>query len=105
MPKTSSAHKRQSPEYYESVLRHLIQMNNKTFTYSEMATHLNELEILTPTGLQWHSDHIKNLLKKLRNFKTTPSFIAQHLLEMIFEDKLTLKESLPLFQSRRHGVK
>ena len=104
MPKTYNNNSRRPSAYYELVINHLIRMNNDTLTYAAMATELNALDIPTPTGLQWNSEHIKNLLKKLRTYKTKPSFIAQHLLELVFEHKLTIKETLPLFKSRRHGV-
>ena len=105
MPKTFHNTSRQTPEYYTEVLRILINCNSDAMTYAAMATVLNDRHITTPTGLTWQEGHIRQLLKKLRNYKTYPSFIAQHLLELVFEGTLTMKETLPLFKSRMHGVK
>jgi Recombinase len=90
--------------YYEQVLRILIACNAEAMSYSAMAIQLNAQAIPTPTGLQWTSEHIKQLLKKLRAYKLYPSHIHQHLMELIFEGTLSVKESLPLLQSRRYGI-
>ena len=96
---------RQSPEYYSSVLRILIDANADAKTYPAMAEMLNAQNIATPTGLQWTGEIVKQLMKKLRNYRLYPSFIHQHLMQLIFEEKLTLRETLPLFKSRLHGTK
>ena len=101
---TQHNNSRQSPEYYTQILRILIDSNAEGMTYRAMAEVLNDLHLTTPTGLKWSASHISQLLKKIRRFKLYPSFIHQHMLEMIFEGKLTLKETLPLMQSRLHGV-
>jgi hypothetical protein len=90
--------------YYASVLRILIDANADALTYPAMAQALNAQNITTPTGLQWSGEIVKQLMKKLRNYKLYPSFIHAHLMTLIFEEKLTLKETLPLFKSRRHGT-
>ena len=95
---------RRPDAYYEQVLRILIACNASAMTYAAMALQLNSQNIPTPTGLQWEAEHIKQLLKKVRNYRLYPSRIGQHLLQLIFEQKLTMKESLPLFKSRRHGT-
>ena len=96
---------RQSPEYYSQVLRILVDANADAKTYPQMAEMLNAQNIKTPTNLVWTGEHIKQLMKKLRNYKLYPSFIHQHLMELIFEGTLTVKETLPLFKSRLHGTK
>ena len=105
MPKTLHNSSRQTPEYYNEVLRILIDCNAEALTYSAMATVLNDRHITTPTGLFWQEGHIRQLLKKVRNYKLYPSFIHQHLMQLIFEGTLTMKETLPLFKSRVHGIK
>lgn len=90
--------------YYEQVLRILISCNSDALTYPAMAAVLNAQNITTPTGLQWTGEIIKQLMKKLRNHQLYPSYIHQSLLSLIFEGKLTMKETLPLYKSRRHGV-
>lgn len=90
--------------YYESVLRTLISCNADAMTYPQMAAVLNAQGTPTPTGLQWNAEHIKQLLKKLRAYKLYPSRIHQHLMELIFEGTLSVKETLPLFKSRLHGT-
>jgi len=105
MPKSSHNNTRQAPEYYTEVLRILIATNADAKTYPAMAEALNAQNIKTPTGLIWSGEIVKQLMKKLRNYKLYPSFIHQHLMQLIFEEKLTLRETLPLFKSRLHGTK
>ena len=85
--------------YYEELLQILIACH--AMPYAATAAQLNAEQIPTPTGLQWSSEHIKQLLKKLRNYRVYPSRIASRLFELIFEGKLTMPEALPLFQPRR----
>ena len=92
------------PAYYELVLRTLISCNTDAMSYSQMASVLNAQGTPTPTGLQWNAEHIKQLLKKVRAYKLYPSRIHAHLMELIFEEKLTLTEVSPLYRSRRHGT-
>ena len=105
MPKTNHNNSRQSPEYYTAVLRILLDCNADAMTYPAIAGVLNAQNIKTPTNLQWSGEIVKQLMKKLRNYKLYPSFIHQHLMQLIFEEKLTLRETLPLFKSRLHGTK
>lgn len=93
---------RQSPEYYTEVLRILIDTNADAMSYPAMAAVLNAKNIKTPTGLSFTGEIIKQMMKKLRNYKTYPSFLHQHLMLLVFEEKLTMRETLPLFKSRRH---
>ena len=95
---------RQPAQYYEQVLRILISCNADAMTYPQMAVALNAQNITSPTGLPFSGEIIKQLFKKLRAYKTYPSFIHQNLMELIFEGTLSVKETLPLFQSRRHGT-
>ena len=104
MPKANHNNSRQSPEYYSEVLRILIDTNAAAMTYPAMAEVLNAQNIKTPTGLAWTGEIVKQLMKKLRNYKLYPSFIHSHLMTLIFEEKLSLRETLPLFKSRRHGT-
>ena len=100
MTKSFHNNTRRSSEYYDSVIRTLLACNAAAMTYAEIAAELNEQQINTPTGLLWTGEIVKGLMKKLRAFKTSPSYIAHHLMEMIFESRLSLKESLPLFALR-----
>ena len=104
MSKSSHNNTRQAPAYYTEILRILIATNADAKTYSQIADALNAENLLTPTGLKWNQEHIKQTLKKLRNYSIYPSFLHQHMLELIFEQKLTLKEVFPLYKSRRHGT-
>lgn len=101
MQKTYHNNTKRPNAYYEEVIRILITCNADAKSYASTAAQLNAEHIPTPTGLQWSSEHIKQLLKKLRNYRLYPSRIASRLLELIFEGKLTMTEALPLFQSRR----
>lgn len=101
MPETFYNNTRREPAYYSAVLHILIACSNKSMTYPQTAAALNEGNLTTPTGNQWSGESLKQLFKKLRNYKTSKSFVGQHLLELVFEQKLSLKEVLPLFQNRR----
>ena len=103
MQKTYHNNTKRPDAYYEEVLSIIIACNADAMSYSATAAKLNAKHIPTPTGLQWSSEHIKQLLKKLRNYRLYPSRIASRLLELIFEGKLTMTEALPLFQSRRQA--
>lgn len=91
-------------EYYESILRILIDAAADSKTYPQMAVLLNAKTILTPTGLIWSGERIKQVFKKLRGYKTYGSKIHRALLALIFEGQFTLEESLPLFKSRLHAT-
>ena len=103
MQKTYHSNTKRPDAYYEEVLRILIACDTDAMSYAATAAQLNAKHIPTPTGLQWGSEHIKQLLKKLRNYRLYPSRIASRLLELIFEGKLTMTEALPLFLSRRQA--
>lgn len=92
------------PSYYEAVLRILIACNADAMSYGAMADKLNAESLRTTTGQTWTAEHVKQTLKKLRAYKTYPSRIHQHLLELIFQGDLTMKEAMPLYKSRRHGI-
>ena len=89
---------RRPDAYYEQVLRILIACNTDAMTHAAMAAELNSQDIPTPTGMTWTAEHIRQLLKKTRNYKLYPSRIGQHLMQLIFEEKLSMKETLPLFK-------
>jgi hypothetical protein len=103
VPKNSN-NTRQSADYYNSIVYALIDCNNSGMTYKQMASELNARQLMTPTGLRWTDEHIKGLLKKLRAYRTYPSYIHTHIMEMIFEKQLTLKQSMPLFQTKYPGT-
>ena len=101
MPKTLHNTSRQTPEYYTEVLRILINCSANAMTYAATAEVLNSQQITTPTSLTWHEPHIRQLLKKLRNYRTYPSFIAQHLMQEVFEGSISAQEAALLFKSRK----
>lgn len=105
MSKNIHSNTRREPAYYTAVLHVLIACANKSMTYPAMAEVLNSQNLTTPTNLQWTGDAVKGLMKKLKNYRIYPSFIHTHLLQLIFEGTLTMKETLPLFQSRRRCAK
>lgn len=93
-----------STEYYHRVLNLLIVGNRDNLTYLQIADSLNAKEIKTSGGLEWTALNVKGVLRKLRLYKEFPSKIHHALLELIFNNQLSLKASLPLFQSRLHGT-
>lgn len=101
MPATQHNNSRQSPEYYSQILRILVNCNINRMAYAPMAAVLNDLRLTTPTGLKWHEGHIRQLLKKLKNYKTYPSFIGQHLMQEVFEGSISAQEAALLFKSRK----
>jgi hypothetical protein len=90
--------------YYKSVLLVLIDGNADGLTYPQIADRLNGLEIKTAAGLAWSAENVKGVLKKIRLYREYPSKIHHALLELVFNNELTVKETLPLFQHRRHGT-
>ena len=101
MPKTLRNTSRQTPKYYAEVLRILIDCSVDALTYTAIAAVLNNRQITTPMRLTWHEGHIRQLLKKVRNYKTYPSFIGQHLMQEVFEGSISAQEAALLFKSRK----
>ena len=93
-----------SNDYYHRVLNLLIVGNRDNLTYLQIAESLNAKEIKTSGGLEWTAMNVKGVLRKLRLYKEFPSKIHHALLELIFDNKLDLKSTLPLYQSRLHGT-
>lgn len=89
--------------YYKSVLLVLIDSNNEGLSYLQIAERLNALEIKTAGGLSWTAENAKQTLKKIRLYRDYPSKIHHALLELVFNNELTVKQSLPLFAHRSHG--
>ena len=104
VPKTLHNTSRQKPEYYSEVLRILIGCSANAMTYAATAEVLNSQQITTPTSLTWQEQHIRQLLKKLRNYRTYPSFIAQHLMQEVFEGSISTHDAALLFKSRKPSV-
>ena len=103
-PRVYNPNVRHSNDYYFSVLNLLIAGNRDNLTYLQIAESLNAQDIKTSGGLLWKAENVKGVLRKLRLYKEFPSKIHHALLELIFAEKLELKESLPLFKSRLHGT-
>ena len=100
MPKINS-NQRREPAFYTQLIYILIDCANKNMTYRATATELTAQGLLSPTGLVFTEDSIKQVMKKLRNYRTQKSFIAQALMELVFQGALTLKETLVLFTKKR----
>lgn len=94
---------RQTPEYYSLVIEKLIAYRLNKLTFPDMAEKLNAENITTPTGLQWTSGIMRQLNKKLKNYKTYPSFIHQHLLQLLYEGKVSAAEVALLSENRPKG--
>ena len=104
MPKTLHTTSRQTPEYYTEILRILIDCSANSLTHATTAEVLNNNHITTPTGLTWSDNHIRQLLKKVKNYKTYPSFISQHLMQEVFEGSISTQDAALLFKSRKPSV-
>ena len=103
-PRIYNPNTRHSNEYYHSVLNQLIAGNRENLTYLQIADNLNTLGITTSGGLAWTAANVKGVLRKLRLYREFPSKIHHALLELVFNQELELKETLPLFKSRLHGT-
>lgn len=90
--------------YYEQVIRTLIACNSQGLKYKAVADALNAQNITTPTGLRWSAEVVRQVTKKLRNYKRYPSRLHSHLTNLVFEGKLAVKDALPLFKPRWHDV-
>lgn len=87
--------------YYKTLLTALIAGITDGLSYQQVADQLNALPILTPTGLTWLADGVKQAHKKLIHSAAYPSKLHYALLELVYHGDLTVKATLPLFQSRR----
>ena len=103
-PRKYNPNTRHSNEYYHSVLNLLIAGNRDNLTYLQIAESLNAQDIKTSGGLTWSAENVKGVLRKLRLYKEFPSKIHHALLELVFNQELELKDTLPLFKSRLHGI-
>lgn len=103
-PRIYNPNVRHSNEYYHSVLNELIAGNRDNLTYLQIADNLNSQDIKTSGGLSWTAENVKGVLRKLRLYKEFPSKIHHALLELVFNQDLELKDTLPLFKSRLHGI-
>jgi hypothetical protein len=89
--------------YYKSILLVLIDSNTEGLTYPQIADRLNSLELRTAAGLTWTGENVKGVMKKIRLYRDYPSKIHHAMLELVFCNELTVKQTLPLFEHRRHG--
>ena len=101
-PRIYNPNTRHSNEYYHSVLNLLIAGNRDNLTYLQIAGSMNAQDIKTSSGLLWTAENVKAVLRKLRLYKEFPSKIHHALLELVFDNQLELRDTLPLFQSRPH---
>ena len=83
--------------YYKSVLTGLIAGHTENLTHKQMADRFNDLKIKTSTGLEWTSENVKGVLKRLRNHREYPSKLHRAMLELVYNDELTKEQTLPLF--------
>jgi hypothetical protein len=90
-----------SLSFYKSLLLVLIAGIEEGLSYQHTADRLNALQILTPTGLTWLADGVKQAHKKLIHSATYSSKLHYALLELVYQGELTVKQSLCLFQPRR----
>lgn len=88
--------------YYKSVLAGLIAGNTENLTHKQMADRFNDLKIRTSTGLEWSSENVKGVLKRLRNHHKYPSKLYRAMLELVYTDELRKEQTLPLFAPRIH---
>lgn len=95
---------RLTAQYYEQVIRTLITCNAQGLKYAAVADALNSKNLTTPTGMQWSAEVVRQIAKKLRNYKRYPSRIHSHLTNLVFEGKLAVKDALPLFKPRWHDA-
>nr|WP_315428105.1 hypothetical protein [uncultured Albidiferax sp.] len=103
-PRVYNPNTTHSDSYYHSVLKQLIAGTNENLTYQQMADGLNAQDIKTSGGLSWSAENVKGVLRKLRLHREMPSKIHHALLHLVFNQELSLKETLPLFKTRSHGM-
>lgn len=91
-----------SLSYYKSVLLVLIAGNTENLMHKQITDRFNSLQIKTSAGLEWTSENVKGVLKRLRNHHEYPSKLYRAMLELVYTDELTKEQTLPLFAPRLH---
>lgn len=84
--------------YYKRVLLALIDGLNRNLTHADIATELNEQGLLTPTGLKFKGQIIKEILKKLRLNKEYSSRFHNKLLQLIVAGEISIASAMILFK-------
>ena len=93
-----------SLNFYHQVLLCFIDGLKRNLTHSEIATLLNERGLLTPTGLKWRGQQVKENLKKIRLHRDYSSRIHNKLLELIIAGTIPIGDASILFTQRYTGV-
>ena len=86
--------------YYKAVLLGLIAGNTENLTHKQIADRFNSLRIKTSAGLEWTSENVKGVFKRLRNHHEYPNKLHRAMLELVYTNELTKKQTLPLFEPR-----
>lgn len=84
--------------YYKRVLLALIDGLNKNLTHTDIAAMLNRQGLLTPTGLKFKSQIVKEVLKKIRLNKEYSSRFHNKLLQLIVAGEISIASAMILFK-------
>ena len=84
----------------EAVLRLLIQHLNAGASHATIATLLNAEGLRQPKGEPYTAESVTRSLYLLRDNKRYPTRLYRTLLELVFAEQMTVKESQILFHKR-----
>jgi hypothetical protein len=92
-----------SDSYYLSCILIFITGLQANLTHAQIARHLNDANLQTPQGLDWSADTLKQVLKRIRLNRDFRSSFHTAILRLVYAGKLSVVQTLPLFQHRTAG--
>lgn len=94
---------RHTDSYYLSIIKGLLSGLKAGLKDRDIATHLNDLGLLSATGAPWTVMAVQMALFKLRHFREKSSHLHNALLQLVYDNLLTKAECLPLIQARNQA--
>lgn len=91
---------RHTDHYYLSVIEGLLSGLKAGLKDRDVATHLNDLGLLSATGAAWTQPAVAMALFKLRHSRDKSSHLHNAMLQLSFDGLLTKAQVLPLLQPR-----
>lgn len=92
---------RHSDSYYLRVLQALLSATEAGLHKRDIPAHLNDLGLLSATGVAWTTNSVTMALFKLQNFRVKSSHLHSAMNQLCFDGLLTREQCMPLLQSRR----
>ena len=100
MNKTYDVRCRHTDHYYHRTLLGLLSALEAGIHKRDIAKHLNDLGLLSATGVAWTTNAVMMALHKLRTFREKSSHLHNAMNQLVFDGLLTREQCMPLLQSR-----